>query len=243
MKENKIGRNEPCPCGSGKKYKKCCLTISKFGDSFTNHFIPAYNAIDFGSPKLTDMFFKLNKIRQGSAPLFLYNLLFLPEFENKASKVLNNYISRSEDEKSKIIKCNKPEDLLAIALSNPDTINQILLIEKMLEYKEKTMPLILKELKTTSDDLFVDIAIKILHRSKVDISNELIRLIHHHQKIAYIVSQLCMLLGFYNNPQIIKTLWDYYHYFRENFNEETYSDGPLIGLIENTGREIQIQDY
>jgi hypothetical protein len=22
----KVGRNEPCPCGSGKKYKKCCLT-------------------------------------------------------------------------------------------------------------------------------------------------------------------------------------------------------------------------
>jgi len=21
---NKVGRNEPCPCGSGKKYKKCC---------------------------------------------------------------------------------------------------------------------------------------------------------------------------------------------------------------------------
>ena len=24
-KEAKIGRNEPCPCGSGKKYKQCCL--------------------------------------------------------------------------------------------------------------------------------------------------------------------------------------------------------------------------
>jgi hypothetical protein len=24
-KAPKIGRNEPCPCGSGKKYKKCCL--------------------------------------------------------------------------------------------------------------------------------------------------------------------------------------------------------------------------
>jgi uncharacterized protein YecA (UPF0149 family) len=22
--EEKIGRNDPCPCGSGKKYKKCC---------------------------------------------------------------------------------------------------------------------------------------------------------------------------------------------------------------------------
>ncbi|MGM0379810.1 MAG: SEC-C metal-binding domain-containing protein [Bacillota bacterium] len=24
-KEKKIGRNDPCPCGSGKKYKKCCI--------------------------------------------------------------------------------------------------------------------------------------------------------------------------------------------------------------------------
>ena len=24
--EKKIGRNDPCPCGSGKKYKKCCGT-------------------------------------------------------------------------------------------------------------------------------------------------------------------------------------------------------------------------
>ncbi|MBL7180804.1 MAG: PBPRA1643 family SWIM/SEC-C metal-binding motif protein [Pseudomonadota bacterium] len=22
--DKKVGRNEPCPCGSGKKYKKCC---------------------------------------------------------------------------------------------------------------------------------------------------------------------------------------------------------------------------
>lgn len=27
-REKKIGRNEPCPCGSGKKYKKCCGKIS-----------------------------------------------------------------------------------------------------------------------------------------------------------------------------------------------------------------------
>jgi uncharacterized protein len=23
--EPKVGRNDPCPCGSGKKFKKCCL--------------------------------------------------------------------------------------------------------------------------------------------------------------------------------------------------------------------------
>jgi len=25
VNEVKVGRNDPCPCGSGKKYKKCCL--------------------------------------------------------------------------------------------------------------------------------------------------------------------------------------------------------------------------
>lgn len=24
MAGGKVGRNDPCPCGSGKKYKKCC---------------------------------------------------------------------------------------------------------------------------------------------------------------------------------------------------------------------------
>jgi uncharacterized protein YecA (UPF0149 family) len=27
--EPKVGRNEPCPCGSGKKYKRCCGVASE----------------------------------------------------------------------------------------------------------------------------------------------------------------------------------------------------------------------
>ena len=26
---NKPGRNDPCPCGSGRKYKRCCLPIDE----------------------------------------------------------------------------------------------------------------------------------------------------------------------------------------------------------------------
>lgn len=29
VQENKIGRNDPCPCGSGRKYKHCCLRKPK----------------------------------------------------------------------------------------------------------------------------------------------------------------------------------------------------------------------
>ncbi|MCG7849938.1 MAG: DUF1186 domain-containing protein [ANME-2 cluster archaeon] len=42
--DGKIGRNEPCPCGSGKKFKKCCYSIMK--DLPTRHVLddgPYYN--------------------------------------------------------------------------------------------------------------------------------------------------------------------------------------------------------
>ncbi len=36
VKGKKIGRNDPCPCGSGKKYKKCCgkqsIPLGKIGN-------------------------------------------------------------------------------------------------------------------------------------------------------------------------------------------------------------------
>jgi len=27
----KVGRNDPCPCGSGKKFKKCCADLPEAG--------------------------------------------------------------------------------------------------------------------------------------------------------------------------------------------------------------------
>jgi hypothetical protein len=36
----KIGRNDPCPCGSGKKYKRCCMNIK-----------PRENIVIVGSPE------------------------------------------------------------------------------------------------------------------------------------------------------------------------------------------------
>jgi len=39
--EDKIGRNDPCPCGSGKKYKKCCL-ISLQSKETQQHIFPKF---------------------------------------------------------------------------------------------------------------------------------------------------------------------------------------------------------
>lgn len=38
MKDSKIGRNSPCPCGSGKKYKNCCIALDEGTDQNTKPF-------------------------------------------------------------------------------------------------------------------------------------------------------------------------------------------------------------
>jgi hypothetical protein len=46
MPAERVGRNEPCPCGSGKKYKRCCL--GKFKAAGQNN-----NAVEAQGPKTT----------------------------------------------------------------------------------------------------------------------------------------------------------------------------------------------
>lgn len=33
--DKKVGRNDPCPCGSGKKYKNCCMQKDKGPKKFS----------------------------------------------------------------------------------------------------------------------------------------------------------------------------------------------------------------
>jgi len=43
----KIGRNEPCPCGSGRKFKKCCLGKDTLSDTFLRNTYEKKHQIKF----------------------------------------------------------------------------------------------------------------------------------------------------------------------------------------------------
>ena len=51
---HKIGRNDPCPCGSGKKYKKCCL------DRVTSVASVSWDIDKVGAMSTEEIFEKLN---------------------------------------------------------------------------------------------------------------------------------------------------------------------------------------
>jgi tetratricopeptide (TPR) repeat protein len=65
----KIGRNAPCPCGSGKKYKRCCLPgqPEKRPSSFRKpRFIPVFTDLDQLSNSVVDLI-KQNKLDKAEA--------------------------------------------------------------------------------------------------------------------------------------------------------------------------------
>ncbi len=65
----KLGRNAPCPCGSGKKYKKCCLGRSdgiQPSRAAKMRYIPVYTKLDRLSNSVIDLI-KENKFDKADA--------------------------------------------------------------------------------------------------------------------------------------------------------------------------------
>lgn len=83
-KNKKVGRNDPCPCGSGKKYKKCCLSqdenkkllnkkLNQSGDLNDKYFSKFKYIEEFGYPLLKIDFFLLEIANICGHILDLYN--------------------------------------------------------------------------------------------------------------------------------------------------------------------------
>jgi len=232
----KVGRNDPCPCGSGRKYKKCCamkdMKLRNTASRPSREDFPVRKIDDYGEPKIDDDFFNENQFEMFSASGILYNTLIRPDLEKAVQAVVKRHLSRGEKEAKRIEATNDPEGLVEIMKNSPDTLNHCLLVEKLLQQQDTTIPMILEELKHTNSDLFVELAVSILHKSSSDHSSELLSLIRLPVKNPYALSQLCVLAGMVGHKDHIKPLWDCYHFFKERYPDKSYDQGPLIGLWE-----------
>lgn len=72
MKYTSIGRNDLCPCGSGKKYKKCCMVLEELGEFSTDPFT-RYNQFITAIKIKLDQFYgqQLKKVRKTTMEQFL----------------------------------------------------------------------------------------------------------------------------------------------------------------------------
>lgn len=73
QKPKKVGRNEPCPCGSGKKYKKCCIDKKQNITSITR-LDDRFDLLDM-YPKDSPLFEQMYEIEAVDIDMLVYKAL------------------------------------------------------------------------------------------------------------------------------------------------------------------------
>ena len=73
MVRQKVGRNDPCPCGSGKKYKKCCGLVNDLVEASDDPFTRGSKLMTAVKMKLDEYFENvIKKIRKDAQFQFLH---------------------------------------------------------------------------------------------------------------------------------------------------------------------------
>ena len=118
----KVGRNAPCPCGSGKKYKKCCL-LRKDGKTQTDvelmRFIPVFTELDQLSNSVVDLI-KQNRLDEAEAASHKL-LTDYPDQIDGLNRLAMVYEARGEKSKA----ADYYQKAAAFAKSNPDFDKQM----------------------------------------------------------------------------------------------------------------------
>jgi hypothetical protein len=231
----KISRNDPCPCGSGKKYKKCCGKIIEAMEEspHTNkdHFLSGSIPDSSDMPVFSEKFFK--NVDTGYSAYGLINSCILrPEVESLAAEVTNKHIDRGKSEADKIKKCKDVTTLVSMLKAGIDTLNHVLLQNIFLEKSGESVSALLLELRNPVSNMFVEFTVKTVALAKINVFEELKSIIGKQDKPVYQISLLCLLLGYQKHPSIPQFLWNYYRFFQSQFPGQNYWQGPFFGLWE-----------
>lgn len=251
-----VGRNDMCPCGSGKKYKKCCLPLRQNSNQplFStekglltkgipddqHEIVTAGEVGDYGTPDLTQEFFEPLSSKASSIPSsydLILNLAERPELLRKSNQIVGKILFRGKEEARKIKKAESAEELVEIMKSNSDPINHDLLLDRLLEKETVSVPLIISELAKPQRDNFCEVAVQAIYRSHYYPEDDLLELVTEPNATAYDLSLICMLLGMLEIEEALQPLWNYYHFFKKKFPHREYWKGPLIGLAELKHRQ------
>jgi hypothetical protein len=211
--------------------KRSDLVLQKSYDDDDSIFSPNA-AIDYGEADLTSSSIESKHLHEISSPRMLYSLLLMPQVELVASTISNQLLTRGREEAARTVHAKNLPQLLEIMADRPDPLNHTSLVERVLEFGEEAIREVLQRLRVRQNATFLELGIRVLFKSGLDCFNEVCDIVDNGPRRAYQISLLCMLLGFAGDRKYARRLWNYYHFFRYHFPDETYADGPLLGLLE-----------
>lgn len=194
-----IGRNEPCPCGSGRKYKKCCLEKDKAKDIARNRVKLAEGQFDTIMKKVIEFSSEYEKPYKNKCEVDfgitnyelenVMNVYYLVNFKyNKQSSIMLDYLNKNKANINKtdeeIIE-NTLNSYMSVYQVKEKDINKVLLRDILLNedlyvedidlfslYKEGEF-LLARVVNVGGTKIFLDKTIKISESRKTQIKNDI----------------------------------------------------------------------
>lgn len=112
---------------------------------------------------------------------------------------------------------------------NPSTVSIITI--KLIKHKEEIIPRMLENIKNSANESFVEAAARIFIKTDYNYSKEVSEILPDI-KYPYTQAVFCYVLGKIGKEEHIETLYNYFNIFKRNYANETYYEGPLVGIYE-----------
>ena len=194
--------------------------------------------------ELLDIFFKENTVdtKAPSAPAFAHFSITMelhPESNLKIHKFMNETVSKyqpererkSSSERDEIESATTCEQILRFMRRNIDIGNRNSLVDKAMEFENEIVSEIVRMLKTSRNDSFIETAVRVLARSEIDVAEEMIGYFDDMSN-PYAQSMILVLLGFKADESHIPWFIAKYSELKKNYPNESYCEGAYYALIE-----------
>lgn len=187
---------------------------------------------EFINKNLSDEFFNNNVPSQVSAFRILDLTVSVNGMDEQIYRELPQDKKKEMEEQNEVAEKEEDIDRLYNMLRKglfPSTV--AIIARKLMNHKEEIIPRVIEDLKRSANDVFVESAARILVKAEDNYSEEIAAILPQI-KYPYTQAVACYILGKIGNEEHIETLYNYFHMFKKNYKNETYFEGPLVGLHE-----------
>jgi len=195
---------------------------------------------------LIKWFFNENGIDREAAPppaaiehfqirLMLENIPIQDLLEKSIRDKLPTRDAAVSTEKHDIEATTSPAQIIKFMRRGTDMMNQQLLVRKALEYEDEVVPEIIRMLKTSLNDLFIELSARVLALCSKDISEELIKDFDNIRG-AYAKSMILLALGFKAPENRIPWLAKKFKELKNEYPNESFCYGAYYAIFEMESR-------
>jgi len=135
------------------------------------------------------------------------------------------------EERREIEAAQTCEQVIRLMRRHTDPMNQHILINRALAFEDEIIPELVRMLKTSLNVSFIETAIRVLAKSKKDISDELIQ-DFDSIRYPYAQSMLLVVLGYKADETHTAWFIDRYKELKRLYPDQSYCEGAYYALCE-----------